>query len=132
MSDMGQLGVRVFTSRAQMTVEGATVIITKRQTPMTGKYDVLSTQTTDSSGNIHLVSIPTPASRESTEPYGIEPPFARCDVWVEHPGYEIMLIRDVQVFPGVESIQLVELLPLIQGEPWADRFSVRPIPYQTL
>ena len=132
MSDSGKLGVRVFTSRAQLPVEGATVLITRKRSPMTGKYDVLSTQKTDSSGNIRPVSIPAPAPGESTAPYGIEPPFTRCDVWVEHPDYEVMLIRSVQIFPGVESVQLVELVPLVPGEPLSDRFSVRPIPYQTL
>lgn len=130
MAQNGVLDVRVFTSRAELPVEGATVAITQKTD--NGKYRVLSLQETDRNGEIAAVTVPAPDAQESTQPYGAEPAFARCDVWVEHPGYELMLIEDVQIFPGVESLQQVELNPLVTGESWTERSDVRTIPGQTL
>ena len=39
-------------------------------------------------------------------------PFAVVDVWVERLGYQLLVIRDVQIFPGIESIQSLPLIPL--------------------
>lgn len=130
MPDRGTLGVRVFTSRAQLPVEDATVAITQRT--QSGKYNVLSLQVTDSSGNIKPISIDTPGPLESTEPFGGTPPFARCDIWVEHPDYEAVVTEDVQVFPGTESLQLVELVPQVAGDPRQYELNVREIPAQEL
>ena len=130
MAQSGTLGVRVFASRAQLPVEGATVVIAQK-TP-NGKYRVLSLQETDRNGVIRPIVIPTPGVGESTSPNRGERPFARCDIWVEHEGYEVMVVEDVQVFPGQMSLQQVELNPLVRGEAWTDRTEVRPIPAQTL
>ena len=130
MRQSGTLGVRVFASRAQLPVEGATVVITQKT--RNGKYRVLSLQETDRNGAIRPVTVSTPNVGESTSPNGGEQPFARCDIWVEHEGYEVMAIEDVQVFPGQMSLQQVELNPLVRGEAWTERTEVRPIPAQTL
>lgn len=130
MAQSGTLGVRVFTSQAQLPVEDATVIVTQKME--NGKYRVLSLQETNQNGSIQPIRIATPDVGESTQPFGVEPPFTQCDVWVEHVGYEMMLIEDVQIFPGVESEQLVELNPLVSGEPWTERSDVRTIPNQNL
>lgn len=130
MRQSGMLGVRVFASRAQLPVEGATVAITQKT--RNGKYRILSLQETDRNGAIRPVAVATPNVGESTRPNGGEQPFARCDIWVEHEGYEVMAIEDVQVFPGQVSLQEVELNPLVRGEAWTERTEVRPIPAQTL
>lgn len=130
MAQTGSLGVRVFTSRAQIPVADATVVITQRKAD--GKYNVLSLQRTDENGSIKTVTIPAPPSGESTRPSGVQRPYTRCDIWVEHPEYELMLIEDVQIFPGVESLQQVELDPLVAGESWGERSNVRVIPSQNL
>lgn len=130
MSATGSLRVRVFTSRAQLPVEGATVVVTKHGE--SGKYDVLSIQTTDSSGNTRQILVETPELQESTEPYGVIPPFAQCDIWVEHPDFELMMIEDAQVFPQVESLQMVDLNPLRLGAPWSRYPNVSNVPKQDL
>lgn len=130
MARSGKLGVQVFASRAQIPVEGATVAITQKTA--NGKYRVLSLQETDRNGSIRPITVPTPDTAQSTSPNGGAQPFARCDIWVEHEGYEVMLIEDVQIFPGEMSLQQVELSPLVRGEAWTDRTEVRVIPAQTL
>ena len=130
MTRSGSLVVQVYVSRAQIPVAGATVVIT--QHAGNGKQKVLSLQETDRNGNIRPVTIPTPPIQESVQPNGSETPFTACSIWVEHPLYEVLLIEGIQIFPGVESIQMVELNPLIQGESWTERSNVRAIPRQDL
>lgn len=129
MSQIGRLGVRVYTARAQLPVEQAAVLIT--QTVDGGKYFV-SLQQTDESGNTKFVEILAPNAGESQHPNGMSIPFARCDIWVEHPDYEVVIIEDVQVFAGETSLQQVELQPLLEGEQWTQNVEVRPIPGQDL
>ena len=38
--------------------------------------------------------------------------FASVDIWVEEPGFEMLRIEDVQVFPDRATIQDLELIPL--------------------
>ena len=130
MTQSGRLGVRVYAARAQLPVEGATVAITQKTG--NGKYKVISLQETDRNGKIRPVHIPTPGRQESTRPNEGEVPFARCDIWVEEAGYELMVLEDVQVFPGVLSEQQVELEPLVRGEQWTQSAQVRPISPQDL
>ena len=83
-----------------------------------GKWKLLSLQNTDSSGKILPVTIDAPALGESTSPNGLPgngAPFALCDVWAEQPGYAMLQIEHVQIFPDVETVQDMELIPLPQG-----------------
>lgn len=130
MAQTGSLGVRAFTSRAQLPVADATVVITQKSSD--GKHRVLSLQRTDADGNIRPVRIIAPPTAESTRPSAGQQPYSRCDIWVEHPEYELMLIEDVQIFPGEQSLQLVELDPLVAGESWGSRSNVRVITGQNL
>ena len=130
MEATGKLEVQVFASRAQLPVEGATVVVTQK-TP-NGKHRVLSLQETNRNGRIQTVIVATPDTEQSTTPNGSREPFAQCDIWVEHEGYEVMLIEDAQIFPGEVSLQQVELFPLVRGEAWTERTEVRDIPAQNL
>ncbi len=130
MAQSGTLSVRVYTSRAEIPVVGAAVMVATRG--LDGKYQLISLQETDDSGNIEPVKVDAPPASESTEPGQMEQPFAVVDVWVEHPGYEVMWLEQVQVFAGQQTQQQVELNPLVAGESWTERTDVRPIPPQEL
>lgn len=116
MANTGTLMVRVFLSQAQIPIEGATVVITGEGE--TGKRKLHSVQVTDRSGEIRPVTIQTPSVGESTSPEGVDGgvPFALCTVWAEHEGFALLQVDGVQVFPGVESVQAMELIPLAEGE----------------
>ena len=116
--------------RAQLPVEGATVVVTQRGTG--GKYQLLSVQATDRSGATKPVAISTPALGESTHPGSSVPPYAVCDVWAEHPGYAMLLVEGVQIFQGVETLQSMELEPLNEGQSSLIQNNIREIPGQTL
>ena len=132
MSGMGTLRVRVFTSNAQIPVEGATVVITG--VGKNGQQNLISVQITDRSGLIRPVAIQTPDSGESTSPEGMDGglPFTMVSVWVEHPGFAMLQMDGVQVFPKIETMQDVELVPLGEGESSLQQREVREFPSQNL
>ena len=131
MEATGSLTVRVYTSHAQIPVEGATVVVTAPG--MGGKRKLLSVQVTDGNGLVAAVTIGAPELEESTMPYEDGgAPFAVCDIWAEHPGYGMLQIEGVQIFPGVETVQNMELLPLSRGESSLQHLDVREIAPQSL
>ena len=114
----GTLSVRVYASRAELPIEGATVVVTRRG--QAGRAELISVQITDSSGLIRPVEVTAPPVEESTAPDGGQP-FAECDVWAEHPGYVMLQVDGVQIFRGVETIQDMELLPIRSGQSSLER-----------
>lgn len=131
MASAGRLRVRVYTSRAELPVEGATVVVT--QNSEAGKYKLLSVQVTDDSGLIQPMEIPAPAAEESTRPDNEgAAAFALCNVWAEHPGYAMLQVEGVQIFPGVETLQNMELIPLAEGQTSLQQRNVRQLTPQSL
>ena len=59
-------------------------------------------------------------------------PFAVCDIWVEVPGYEMLLVENVQVFPNTETLQELELIPLPEQTSSSTRGEIVDIPPQDL
>ena len=129
MEQNGTLTVRVFTSNAQLPIQGATVVVTRKAS--NGKYDLLSVQATDSSGTVRPVTIPAPATGNSTR-VSEESSNAVCEVWAEAPGYAMLKVEGVQIFPGVVTEQRMELIPLEEGEHGLDRVDERIITGQNL
>lgn len=111
MPQTGSLTVRAFTSNAQLPVSGATVIISSREED--GRRKVLSIQTTDRSGVTAPVVLETPDKALSEGP-GQAVPFSDYSLVVEHPEYYLATFEQLQVFPGVETVQNVPLVPLPQ------------------
>lgn len=112
MPDTGTLVTRVFTSRGQLPVRDAFVSVVQHQ----GDGDhLLDLQTSDRSGTTAPLTIDTPPLASSQSPGG-GTPFALCDIWVEHQGYQLLHIRDVQIFPDTISVQDLPLIPLSSAE----------------
>ncbi len=130
MANEGRLKVRVYTSQAELPVEGATVVVT--QSGKAGKYTLLSVQISDSSGLVRPIEISTPASNESTSPNQNGAAFALCNVWAEHPGYAMLQVEGVQIFPGVETLQDMELIPLAEGQSSLQQRDIRQMTAQAL
>lgn len=109
MAEQGTIVVRVYTSRAQIPIQGASVAISRRGP--TGRLDLIALRETDENGLIAPIPIPAPPQAESTSP-GDPRPFTALDVWVEHPEYQMLRVENVQIFAGVETRQDAELIPL--------------------
>lgn len=128
MPQTGSLTVRAFTSQAQLPVAGATVIISGPSED--GRREVLSIQTTDSSGTTPPIRLLAPDPSLSQSPGGASP-FSDYALVVEHPDYYLATFEQLQVFPGVETVQNVPLVPLPQpsdGDSSASPVVVTPQP----
>lgn len=126
----GKLVARVYTSQAELPLEGASVAILQKG--RFGRYDLVSIQSTDSSGLIRPVEIPTPPASAGMSAQAGVVPYALCTVWAEHPGYVMLQVEDVQIFPGVETVQNMELIPLEYGLDSLQNLTVQETPAQEL
>lgn len=107
----GTLEVWVSASRANLPVEGATVAVT---TVGTKDRMLISLLSTDESGRAGPVTLDAaPGGGEGLAPGG-PVPFADYALWVEHPEYGVAHVEQFQIFPGIESIQQINLQPLPQ------------------
>lgn len=108
MSAQGRIQTHVFTSSANLPVPGASVAVT--DTSADGRETLLSFQLTNSSGNTRPTDVDTPPAADSQSP---DQPvgFTSLRVAVDMPGFERVIVTNVQVFPGVTTIQDVQLLP---------------------
>lgn len=113
MSSEGSVIVRVYTSEAVIPLPDATVIITKQDLEQNAV--LLAVRTTNSSGLTDPVIIQTPATEQSLTPGNTLLPYAEINIEASYPGFERVLVKGVQVFPGVETIQGIRLQPLMQN-----------------
>ena len=102
MLHSGILLTRVFTSRGQLPVENAAVSVVLHSD--SDRHTLLNIQTS-----------------------GQEAPFTLCDIWVERSGYQPLTIQNVQIFPGITSIQDLPLLPMTEaGEYSVEQVEITP------
>ena len=108
MPSSGTIQVQAVTSRAEIPVEGATVTISGVGSQ--GVRVLLSLQRTDESGRTLPIRIDTPQLANSLSP---DQPRGWTDVRVavSHPDYDGITVNTVQVFPGVETLQELALIP---------------------
>ena len=114
MDHSGTLVMRVYTGRGQFPIEDAAISVVQRG--LDGRQRLLAIRTTDRSGNAAPLTIEAPAPQNSLTPAG-PTPFSVCDIWVEHMSYQLLLIQNVQIFPGIESVQDLPLIPLMEPGP---------------
>ena len=110
MPAQGSVIVRVYTSDAYLPLANVPVTIT-RTLPDGGK-ELLAILRTDSSGLTPPLTVDTPEESQSLQPGATLRPYAVINIQVTQPGYSSVLAEGVQVFPGVETIQGLQLRPL--------------------
>lgn len=129
MAQNGSLIVRVFASRAQLPIQGATVLVSQRDDQ--GMHQLLSALITDESGIAGPISLPAPDLALSQSP-GTPLPFSNYSLVVEHPGYQVAVFQDLQIFSGVETTQSVPLIPLSIPESDSPRQQITQVTPQPL
>ena len=117
MASVGTIVVNTYTSRAQIPVEGASVLFRRDEPP----YTLLGFRITDSSGKTQPLSIPTPDLKDSQAPNSEVLPFQDIIVQAEHPDFERVILRGVQLFPGITTIQNIPMLPMQSQDPEKDQ-----------
>lgn len=110
LASQGSVIARVYTSDAFLPLRNVPVVFT--QTLPDGGKTVLAIRYTNSSGLTEPLYVQTPDASESLTPGAALKPYATIDIQVEYPGYGGILAEGVQVFPGSETIQGLQLRPL--------------------
>lgn len=127
MAQSGTLLVRAFVSRAQLPVSDATIVVSLPDG--TGRQKLLSIARTDESGIAGPIMLNAPDVFASLAPGSNTPAFSNYILVVEHPDYQLALYEGLQVFPGVETVQDVPLIPIsANGRNEADPTVITPQP----
>lgn len=127
MAQSGTLFVRTFVSNAQFPISGATVIVSAPSGD--GRQKLLSIQQTDESGVAGPITLEAPDKSEGLTPDSKNAAFSTYTLVVEHPDYQLAVFDNLQIFPGVETMQDVPLIPLsANGRNQADTTIVTPQP----
>ena len=128
MQAQGTVVVRLFTSAAQIPLQGATVTITKRLPG--GERKLLAVRVTNFDGFTDPVSIDTPPMAESQSYQAGLVPYAVVDIRVERTGFDRVIIENAQVFPGTQTRQEVALIPTPENPGAFDRTETFLVPPQ--
>lgn len=110
-SKTGTLRVQAYAGQRTFPVPGASVLVTHDFADGTRRF---SAGVTDESGVFGDILLPAPNNALAQSPTG-EMPYALYDIRVSHPGCRTEIYRAVPVFPGVTSIQPVQLLAVGEG-----------------
>lgn len=128
MQAQGTVVVRLFTSAAQIPLQGATVTITKRLPG--GERKLLAVRVTNFDGFTDPVSIDTPPMAESQSYQAGLVPYAVVDIRVERTGFDRVIIENAQVFPDTQTRQEVALIPTPENPGAFDRTETFLVPPQ--
>ncbi len=109
----GTLSVRAYTADGALPVEGAIVRITGAEDE---NKDVVFSLLTDRDGITKRVTLPTPPKELSEYPDPKATPFAVYNVEIIKDGYFTKRLYNLPVFDGVNSEQLVAMIPSSERE----------------
>lgn len=116
LNSEGKLRIRAYTAGGALPVENALVKIRGAEED---NRLVAYTLVTDFDGLTPEVTLPAPSLKYSLSPDPSEAPYSVYDVEISAPGYYTKRISGLTVFPGVNSIQLVNMIPY-SGEGYED------------
>lgn len=127
MAQTGTLLIRTYISNAQLPIPDAIVIVSVPGAD--GKQTLLSIQQTDQNGVAGPITLTAPDIAGSLTPGQNGSAFSSYTVTVEHPGYQLAVFDQLQIFPGIETVQDVPLIPLSpSGKDRQDLTTVTPQP----
>lgn len=108
LDSSGTLRIRAYTAGGALPVAGATVrIMGADENNRLINYSL----TTDVDGLTKAVTLPAPLVEYSLSPNAAEQPYAVYDVEITAPGFLSKKISGLNVFAGVDSIQLINMIP---------------------
>ena len=108
---VGTLQFWVFTASEALPIENAKIVVTAR---INGRNHEMYSALTDSSGETGAQSLPAPSKNLSQSSENNVQPFALYDASVEKDGYAKVILRDIPIFDGVQSIQRVAMIPEVE------------------
>lgn len=103
----GNLTINVTSSQGLIPIQNATITISYTREPDA----VVTTLTTNESGQTEMVVLPAPSINYSTEPSEVQP-YSEYNISVTAPGYEPVFISGTEILPDVTAVQPVSMTPL--------------------
>ena len=124
MAEKGKLKVQCFKGDTYIPVDGSKAILTPAQGQKGESKEVILS--TNSSGESQIIELDAPPIAYSQEPVS-ELPYSLYDLRVERNGFEVLLIKGIQVFPEQIALQQCNLLETsIRKSSRADIISINP------
>lgn len=114
LSSQGSVIARVYTSDAYIPLPDAPVIFSAVRSD--GTNELLAIRNTNTSGLTAPVYVDTPDTNQSLSPGLSLKPYATIQIQASYPGYRSILADGVQIFPGVETIQGLQLQPVTPAQ----------------
>lgn len=108
----GFLKVQVYSAQGAFPLKDARVIISKK---LDNQQKVFYEMVTDESGITQPVSLPAPDASHSFVVDGIRP-YENYNIEVSKQGFKTTLREGLPIFPGVVSLQPIQLRPLLASE----------------
>lgn len=112
LNSEGKLRIRAYTAGGALPVRDAIVRI--KGAEETNRL-VAYTLITDGDGLTPEITLPAPAIEYSLSPAPSELPYSIYNVEISAPGYYTKRINGLTVFPGVNSVQLINMIPSAQN-----------------
>ena len=113
LSEFGTLRVETVSSNMLYPVSNVHVIVYKALDD--DNYFIYDTYT-DGSGVVKDLKLPAPSKSFSQSPENNDvKPYSTYNIYVEHPYFFNTLYENVPIFDGITSIQLVEMIPDLDG-----------------
>lgn len=110
MNESGYITVAVKTAGGALPVENAVVTVKNAE------QEILYVEFTDKSGKTPRLAVAAPPKANTSSPNAQAPPFYTYNIDTDKPGYTSVRNISVPVYPGVTSIQPVEMLPYAEGQ----------------
>ncbi len=108
LNSYGSLRIRTYTAGGALPVVGALVRI--RGAEEENRF-IMHTLLTDRDGLTEKVILPAPSVGYSLSPSPEESPYSIYDVEISADGYYTKRIDGMSVFSGIDSVQLVNMIP---------------------
>ncbi len=114
MADVGGLEVQVFRANSSIPLSGARVTVTP--TTQEALNEELNREVillnTNEVGKTETIQLETPPLERSLNVENNLIPYGLCNVTVDVPGYDQLIVRGCQIFPGITALQECNLFPL--------------------
>ena len=107
----GTIISKVRTSDADLPIENATVAYYEEETG--GRRRLVGLRKTDRSGVAQPIELSAPDAAASLQPEasGAPSPYSTVDIVADHPDFNRVTVRKVQVFDGILTTQDITLVP---------------------
>lgn len=114
IASQGSVIARVYTSDAYLPLQGVPVVFMQALPGQQRK--LLAIRMTDSSGLTAPLFLETPDLSSSLTPGATPKPYAVINIRAFAPGYNSITAEGIQIFPGIETIQGLQLRPVSPSE----------------